>query len=490
MDELSNALYDSQSLRACEQQAMDVCGLDASELMLRAGKQAFLCFQKIYPEIKRIAIFCGAGNNAGDGYVFARLAHEQGLEVSLYQCRSVDKLPLPAKDAATKAIAAGVACQPFDISLTLTQEVIIDALLGIGIQGAVRGNIALAINQINSSGLPVVSLDLPSGLNADTGQVIGTCVKADTTLCLIALKVGMYTLDGPDYCGTIQYCSLQLESCLANIPIAAKRISPKIPKARAKNTHKSDYGHVLVIGGGPGMPGAVSLCAKAVLRAGAGLVTIATWPSEGKEPLSLLPEAMVWGVKRASELKPLLAAASLCVIGPGLGLSAWGRRLFLAAMDAKLPMVVDASALRLLAKYPTSNENWVLTPHPGEASNLLGSTTKAVQMNRLEAVRAIQKRYKGVVVLKGVGTLIQTDKECFLCDKGNPGMASAGMGDVLTGIIAGLIAQGLSLEEAAKLAVWAHAVAGDKVAALQGERGMLASDLLDTIPSILNGVVA
>ena len=486
-----NALYRCDQIRACEQQALHLYQLDENELMSQAGTEAFFFVQRLYPRVHHIAVFCGAGNNAGDGYILARLAHEHGLSVIVYQCKALEDLPSAARTAALLALAAGVECQSADEPLDSEAELIVDALLGIGLKGPVHGVIATAINQINSSGLPVVSLDIPSGLNADTGQVENFCVKATATLTFIALKAGMYTLDGPDHCGEIHCRRLQLDACLAKLKAYAFLLDNAdlpLPLApRKKNSHKGDFGSVLLIGGGPGMPGAVSLAAKAALRTGAGSVTIATWPEHAHSVLPLVPEAMIWGVKTAKDLKPLLAKATVCVIGPGLGECDWARSLFLAAITSQLPMVIDASALRLLAEHPQVDDNWVLTPHPGEAASLLACSGTEIQRDRYQSAAAIQQQYGGVVVLKGTGTVIQTaEKNTFICPKGNPGMASAGMGDVLSGIIAGLCAQGLSLSDAAKLGVWVHAVAGDKVARIMGQAGLLASDLIDILPNILN----
>jgi hydroxyethylthiazole kinase-like uncharacterized protein yjeF len=383
-----------------------------------------------------------------------------------------------------------IECQWADDPLDSDVELIIDALLGIGLNGPVYGTVATAIQQINISELPVISLDIPSGLNANTGQVENLCVKASATVSFIALKVGMYTLDGPDYCGDIYCNDLQLGPSLINLkPYAHLLSSPFLPMpARKKNAHKGMYGHVLVIGSGPGMPGAVGLTAKAALRVGAGAVTIATWPEHVNAISPLIPEAMITGIRTIDELIPLLNQASLCVIGPGLGETEWAKTLFLAAINSQLPMVIDASALRLLAEHPQLDDNWVLTPHPGEAANLLACSTHDIQQDRYQSAKAIQQQYGGVVVLKGVGSIIHTvDKNIFVCPKGNPGMASAGMGDVLSGIIAGLIAQDLSLSQAAQLGVWLHADAGDHLAKTIGERGLLASDLLNLVPYILNG---
>lgn len=487
----THALYRCEQIRACEQQATSLYQLDENALMSRAGAEAFFLITKLYPHVRHVAVYCGAGNNAGDGYVVARLAHEHGLLVTIYQCKAVVDLPIAAQHAALMAINAGVECQAADEPLDNETELVIDALLGIGLKGPVRGATVSAINQINTSGLPVVALDIPSGLNADTGKVENFCVKANTTLTFIAQKSGMYTADGPDYCGDIHCCSLQLDSCVTQLAPAACLLSSDtlaLPLAgRKKNSHKGNYGHVLVIGGGPGMPGAISLAAKAAMRTGAGSVTVATWPEHAKSALSLIPEAMVSAVETARDLIPLLDRATVCIIGPGLGESEWAINLFLMAITSQLPMVIDASALRLLAENSQMDDNWVLTPHPGEAACLLSCSTDLIQKDRYQAAANIQKQYGGVVVLKGAGTIIQTaEKDAFVCPRGNPAMASAGMGDVLSGIIGGLCAQGFSLSEAAQCGVWAHAVAGDLLAKKMGGAGLLASDLFDVLPHVLN----
>ncbi|MDI1351171.1 MAG: NAD(P)H-hydrate dehydratase, partial [bacterium] len=252
-------------------------------------------------------------------------------------------------------------------------------------------------------------------------------------------------------------------------------------------SHKNDFGHILVIGGGPGMPGAVCLTAKAAMRSGGGSVTIATWPDHAQAMVPFIPEAMITGVRDQQDLISLLTQATVCVIGPGLGETAWAKSLFLAALTSQLPMIIDASALRLLAQHPQLDDNWVLTPHPGEAACLLACSSSDIQQDRYHAIKSIQQQYGGVVILKGAGSIIQTvDKNTYVCNKGNPGMASAGMGDVLSGIIAGFIAQGLSLSQAAQYGVWVHALAGDKIAQTVGEIGILASDLINIIPDILN----
>lgn len=235
------------------------------------------------------------------------------------------------------------------------------------------------------------------------------------------------------------------------------------------------------------MPGAVCLAANAALRVGAGLVTIASRPEHARQVLPMLPEAMLHGIDEIKDLLPLIAKATVCILGPGLGDDEWAKALFTAALASQLPMVIDASALRLLAQSPQHDDNWILTPHPGEAASLLNCTTGEVQQDRYQAAIRLQDQYGGNVILKGTGSLVATDEsEIYLCTAGNPGMASAGMGDALSGVIAGLVAQGLLLADAAKLGTWLHASAGDAAALEKGERGVLASDLMPYLHRLVN----
>lgn len=257
------------------------------------------------------------------------------------------------------------------------------------------------------------------------------------------------------------------------------------PRPRAAN--KSDFGHVLVIGGAPGMSGAARMAGEAAARVGAGLTSIATRPEHAALLSVGRPELMSHGIADAQALQPLLSRATVIVLGPGLGQSPWARELWQTALQTSLPVVIDADALNLLAEQPLQRGNWVLTPHPGEAARLLQSTTDAIQADRLAAVQALQARFTGVAILKGAGTLVASgDAHVGLCEASNPGMASGGMGDVLSGVIGGLIAQGLSLREAAELGVCLHAAAGDQAARVLGERGLLALDLMPYLQQWVN----
>lgn len=483
------SLYNAQQIRICEQKAAE-SGVSEDELMLSAGTAAFKCIKHFFPQAKSIAVFCGSGNNAGDGFVLARLAYEQGYTVAVYSTKAIEDLPPAARHAAIATVAIGVPFKPLEEILDSEVDLIVDSLLGIGAQGAMREPMANIINMINDSELPILSLDIPSGLDPDTGRILGSCIKATVTLTFFGAKCGMFTMDGPDSCGEIIVDDLNQANFLHQTPPVAhilnRTLLKQTLKPRLKNSHKGMYGHVLIIGGGPGMPGAVCLAAHAALRVGAGLVTIATLPEHAGKTCSQLPEALIFGIENKNDLYPLLNKATVCIVGPGLGEDNWAKELFLASLSSQLPLVIDASALHLLAQHPQKDDNWVLTPHPGEAGVLLGCETKDIQADRINASESIQHTYGGCIVLKGAGTIINTSKELFICTAGNPGMATAGMGDVLSGVIGGLIAQGLSIGEATKLGVLLHAEAGDAAAATDGERGLIAGDLMPFIRKKVN----
>lgn len=483
-------LFTIAQIRRCETLAVLHNNVTESELMIRAGEAAFLILTQSYPNARKLLVYCGQGNNAGDGYVLARLAHQAGFDLKVYYTKSMDTLPPSAASEAFNAKQAGVSCVPIHEATEFAADVIIDALLGIGIVGQVKEALVPIFHQINDSGLPVLSLDVPSGLNADTGTMMGSCIKAHTTVTFIGQKLGMHTLNALDYCGRIICQDLQLSSLLAEqTPAAyllAKDEDTSLPR-RPRHCHKNNFGHVLVIGGNKGMPGAVYLAAKAALTMGAGVVSIGMHPCYATGSLFNLPEVMVHGVGEPEILASLLSKASVCVIGPGLGSDDWAYRLFMAAMDSQLPMIVDASALHLLANNPRQNAHWVLSPHPGEAASLLHCSVGQIQEDRLKAVQSLQSTYGGTIVLKGAGTLIYTHtSDTFICEAGNPGMATAGMGDVLSGIIAALRAQGIPLDKAASQGVLIHAQAADMAVEEKGEHGLMASDLMPYLRYLIN----
>lgn len=489
--EAATGLYRAASVRALERAAIDGAGLPGRELMERAGAAAFAALCARWPAARRLAVVTGAGNNGGDGYVLARLARDAGCEVRLLALAGPGQ---PGADAALAAAAwqaAGGGTSAFDQSALADCEVLVDAIFGTGLARPVEGEAARAIATMNASGRPVLAIDVPSGLAADTGAVLGTAVRAAVTVTFIGVKQGMVTGAGPALCGDIVFDDLGLPPALydrhppdARVLTDAERRAALAPRRR--DGHKGDYGRVLVVGGGVGYAGAARMAAEAAARVGAGLVSLATRPEHAGLVAAARPEIMAHPVGQAAELGPLLCRAGVVAVGPGLAQGPWARALFAAVLDAGLPLVVDADALNLLAAEPCRREDWVLTPHPGEAARLLGSTSAAVQADRYAAVAALRQRYGGVVVLKGAGSLVADASGVAVCTAGNPGMGSGGMGDVLTGVVAGLAAQGLSLAEAARVGVRVHALAADAAAAEGGERGLLATDLLPGLRRLVN----
>jgi NAD(P)H-hydrate epimerase len=495
LDMLPEALYTAAQVRHLDRRAIEGHGIPAATLMARAGAAAFAVLRARHPRARRIAVACGPGNNGGDGYVAARLAREAGLEVRV---GVVGALPRPESEAGAARAAcvqSGVAVAPFDPTLPASAEVVVDALLGTGLARDVEGAFRAAIEAINASGRPVLALDIPSGLDADTGAVRGVAVRAAETVTFVGLKTGLFTAHGRAFSGEILFDDLGVPPAVYDgLAPTARRLTEAglcgTLHPRPADAHKGTFGHVLVIGGGPGMPGAARLAGQAASRAGAGLVTLAVHPSSHAAcAAACAPELLVFGVAAPGELAPLAARADVIALGPGLGQDAWAQALFQAALRAGKPLVVDADALNLLAREPLRAEDWILTPHPGEAGRLLGIGAERVQADRFAAVRALAQSYGGVCVLKGSGTLVAEDGDetVDLCDRGNPGMASGGMGDVLTGIIAALRAQGLAARAAARLGVWLHATAADEAAAAGGgEIGLVASDLFGSLRRVLN----
>ena len=491
MSHLPYPLYCADQVRELDRLAIEYYGVHGIALMNAAGQALFDQLRHHWPWVRRIAVVCGAGNNAGDGYVVARLAHQAGLEVEVYFLTEGASLGGDAHRAWAEAEDAGVSMVRFDGQRIDAHELIIDALLGTGLHGPVEGLMAEAIAAINAAGVPVLAADLPSGLSADSGCVQGEAVRADVTVSFIGLKRGLFTAEGPDHCGRLVFHDLHipdavyghLEPCAERLdyPRAAKWLVP-----RSRNAHKGDFGHVLIVGGEQGMGGAARLAGEGALRVGAGLVSLATRASHAVEIAAMRPELICHGVEQPTELLPLLQRASVVVVGPGLGQGEWGRAILSTVLESRLPMVLDADALNLLALDPVRHAHWVLTPHPGEAGRMLACSSAEIQQDRFAAIAALEASYGGIVVLKGCGTLVlDSQGRLSLCSEGNPGMASAGMGDVLSGVIGGLLAQGYSQDDAACLGVVLHAQAGDR-AAQEGERGLLASDVLSHLRTVAN----
>lgn len=487
-------LYRAAQVAELDRVAIQDRGIPGYTLMCRAGADAFTALQQYWPQAWRVAVVCGSGNNGGDGYVVARLAQESGLDVRVLYLKDPDQLKGDALTAYQDARSAGVPVDAWDEALLKDAEVIVDAIFGIGLSREVEGKYRQAIEAINARDAGILAIDIPSGLHADTGAVMGVAVQATVTVTFIALKQGLFTGQGPARCGAILFSDLEVPvDIYARVSPAGRRysgedLSDLLPR-RSRSAHKGHHGHVLVVGGDHGMGGAARMAAEAAARCGAGLTSIATRSAHAGLQAAARPELMFHGVESADQLQPLLERATVVAVGPGLGRSSWGRELLDAVLAGDRPLVMDADGLNLLSEKPVKRGNWILTPHPGEAARLLGISPREVEADRFAAVNDLMERFGGVCVLKGAGSLIGSpDSPLSVNTSGNPGMASGGMGDILTGTIAGLLAQGLTLAEAARAGVYVHGRAGDLSAEANRERGMLAMDLMPLLRTLVNPV--
>jgi len=478
------ALYTTGQARALDRAAM-AGGISGIELMQRAATAAFASLRRRWPQARSVCVLCGPGNNGGDGFLVAKLAHEAGLKATVIALS--ESSPGDAGEARAQCDRAGA---PILHMTDLPQaDIYVDALFGSGLNRSPAGGAALLIQHLNAQARPVLALDVPSGLCSDTGVAFEPCVRATATVCLVGWKRGLFTAQAADHSGACELATLDLPASLyMQHSQDGRLLVPRSLPKRPRNSHKGLYGHVLAIGGDHGAGGSIRLTAEAALRVGAGLVSVATREAHVVALLSACPELMPQGVHVPRNLGPLLERATVLALGPGLGREEWGRGLWQAALDAGKPAVLDADGLNLLADHSRAlPEQIVLTPHPGEAARLLRCSTAQVQADRFAAARALAKNHRATVVLKGAGTLIAApDGEVAVCPWGNPGMAGGGTGDALTGVIAGLLAQGLSPWEAACLGTGFHARAGD-LAARAGERGLLASDLFPYLRALVNG---
>jgi NAD(P)H-hydrate epimerase len=486
-DELPDALYGAAQVRELDARLI-TAGTPGFELMQRAAHATWRALVRQWPSATELTVLAGHGNNAGDGYLVAAMAQRAGWSVRILAVGDPQRLQGDAARAHAEALTEGVVVQGWQPDSEL-RGVILDALLGTGLSGDVREPYVSAIKAINASGLPVTAVDIPSGLCADTGHVLGVAVRADLTVTFIGLKLGLFTGEAADHIGELLFNDLQASADIyRGIQVIAQRLNTaNLPRlaARAPTSHKGRFGHVLLIGGDHGFGGAILLSTETALRSGAGMVSLATRPEHVPAALTRVPEAMALGTSSANQLMSLLEKVSVLVVGPGLGQASWGRALLSSAASAALPQVWDADALNLLASGLVElPKDCVITPHPGEAARLLGISTAEVQADRPAAALALSKRYTAVVVLKGAGSLIaHPDGRLALCHQGHPAMATAGLGDVLAGLTGALLAQGMDGFDAACLAVWLHANAGLQQGKLG--RGLAASDLIPAIRQLL-----
>jgi NAD(P)H-hydrate epimerase len=481
-------LYSAAQVRALDAYAI-AHGTDGYTLMRRAAEAALRALRSRWPTAMRIGIVTGGGNNGGDGYVLARFAQAAGLEVAVSAVVPPESLRGDAARAAEDFRSSGGRIQAFEPAGLNAVDVVVDALLGTGLQQAVGAAMAQAIDAINACERPLFALDLPSGLNADSGEVMGTAIRAACTISFVGLKTGLFLKQGPEHVGRLLFDDLEISPPVEDArfrPLLQRLGEAEIARAlprRARESNKGDFGRVLIVGGGPGMPGAVRLAGESCLRAGAGLVTVATARENLGAIVAGRPELIVHAIEAPGSLEPLLAAATVVAAGPGFGQSPWAESMFELIYACGKPLVLDADALNLLARSGrAAPRGSVLTPHPGEAGRLLGTSATDVQADRMAALRGLQGRHPGaVIVLKGAGTLIGLDGQIpGICERGNPALAAPGMGDVLTGLVAGILGQYGDPWQAACAGVMAHALTGDELAR-DRHRGILALELTEAL---------
>ena len=477
-------LYTAEQARTLDRIAIEQFGHKGLMLMKRAGSRAFSHITRNYSDFRSMIVLCGTGNNGGDGYVVAGHGLSVGMDVRVIQSG-------PPQSSESRVVCEEYLNHGGRIETELESPIgpgtlIVDGLLGTGISEAPRGQIKALIESANTCESPIISLDVPSGLDSDTGFAFEPCINAHSTVTFIGKKLGLFTASGRAVSGDIIYEKLELDDDVFDlVPVEARIITPLSLEAREPDTHKGCFGNVVVAGGGAGMLGATLLAGTAALRCGSGLVTILSSQSHMDLPALYQPELMSQCVENEPGFAALMRRCDVVILGPGLGQDLWSENLFQQLISSSIPMVVDADGLNLLSKSPLKCEHWVLTPHPAEAGRLLGLTTEEVQRNRVAAVRAISEQYGGVCVLKGSGTLVAHRDSLYLCDKGNPGMATAGMGDVLSGIIGSFIGQKFSLLNAATKGVWLHSHCADSVSMESGMHSLVASDIVTQLKTEL-----
>jgi len=491
---LPDNLYTVDSIIKLEQIAIHQLDIPAYELMQRAGEAVFKTILSKFPECHKILILCGAGNNAGDGYVVASLAKQAGLDVTVVSLIE----PTTLKGAAIQAYEQWSNLgenESADLSLINSSDLIVDALLGTGLTRDISPEWQEWIRYVNQSSKIVVSVDVPSGLYADTGTIAGECINADHTVSFIGLKQGMFTSQANDVCGEISLDDLALDAAIFSQVNSDARLIQQVdytllPK-RASSSHKGRFGHVLIVGGNRSMPGAIILAAKAALRTGAGLLTIVTVSENLQAISSAVPEAMIKACAESDVIKifndELSDSVTHVAVGMGLAQDDWSLAVLKQCLALEKPVLLDADALNLMAKNDLHiNSSAVITPHPGEAARLLHDVD--IQCDRFEAIKRLHKlldnEESGVVILKGSGSLIFDGRTLKVCALGNAAMAAPGMGDVLSGISIALMAQLNDISNAAELAVCLHSAVADKLTAGR-TRGLLASDIIKALPEVL-----
>lgn len=485
-------LYLTRDIRAVEQEAF--ARPDPPPLMERAGLAAAeLARDLVGSTGSGVLVFAGPGNNGGDAFVLARHLKAWWYRVAVVFAGDPFKLSDDARKAMEAWRDAGGDTHDL-VPQSQRWDLVVDGLFGIGLGRALEGKPAELVTFMNELGAPVLSIDMPSGLEADTGRVMGRAVRASHTATFIGLKPGMFTLDGPDHCGQVHLDTLGLDPATI-VARPGHLVGPDILSGlldrRRLNSHKGTYGSVGIVGGAAGMAGAALLAGRAALRLGSGRVYVGLLDALALHVDPIQPELMLRpadGILKLDHLETL-------VVGPGLGRSAVAKGLLKNALKAEAALVLDADALNILAEEPILRRivarrkaPTLLTPHPAEAARLLGASTSEVQGDRIAAALDLAARMQADVVLKGAGSVCAAaDGSWSINGSGNPGLAAAGQGDVLAGLVAALLAQGVAPATALRGAVHLHGAAADRcVAGGCGPVGLTASEVTDAARTLLN----
>ncbi|HEB13059.1 MAG TPA: NAD(P)H-hydrate dehydratase [Actinobacteria bacterium] len=500
-------------MRTIEEEAIAKQGLTLNELMKRAGAEVAREAMEMLPQAGRVLIFCGKGNNGGDGFIAAHLLAQKNHLVEVIMLSAPDNFSGAARQAFTKisdeASIKKTSFKSFNAKTCAQPDLVIDAVFGFGLKGKVRGVGAGAITTINALGSPVLSVDIPSGVNSDTGQIDDNAVKATRTITFTCPKAGMAIDPGVDFIGSVRVADIGIDKKIvathAKVCQGSRLIArPLLPKRRPA-THKGECGRVLVIGGSVGMTGAVAMCSQAALKIGAGLVTLGIPESlnhilEVKltevmtKPLPETPERTL-RAKALDIILEMAPRADVVVVGPGMSTHASTATLVQQLVTSiENPLIIDADGLNALAPKPDLLSKrpgpTVLTPHPGELGHLLGVSPSMIQSDRLSWAEAASNDWKVTVILKGARTIIAGGDCLHVNPTGNPGMATAGTGDILAGMLAGLVAQGLPPYPASVLATYLHGLAGDIAVKYRTELALVATDLLHYLPAAIKEIEA
>ena len=509
----------AEQMQELDRKSIEVFRIPGIVLMENAGRGSAEVITHTFPDIqkKKIAIIAGKGNNGGDGFVIARHLLNQGISVKVFLLTDPKSLRGDAEinfnifhHMKGEAIPVPSSKDYQKVKKSLEHfDLLIDGIFGTGLDAEVRGYYREVIDHLNALQKPIVAIDIPSGLDANTGKPLGTAIRASLTITFGLPKVGHLISPGSDYVGTLKVIDIGIpkrlveEEKIQTHLLEYEEIRRGLSTSRRPDTHKGDYGHLLVIAGSVGKTGAAAMACEAALRIGAGLVTLAIPKSLNPIMEVKLTETMTEPLpetpKQTLSLRAFNAILRLCenkravIIGPGIGTYKETQSLVLKLIKAlDLPIILDADGLTSLAAQPktllSTKQPLILTPHPGEMARLVRCTTKEVQEDRIGVSRNFSQSHHVYLILKGHRTLIATPKgEIFINPTGNPGLASGGTGDVLTGMIGGLICQGFDILSALQISVYLHGLAGDVVAQELGEKSLVATDIIKKIPALLQG---